>query len=203
MEFLTNWITQIIIFILLATIIDLLVPNTGMKRYIKLVIGLVLILILLQPVFTLFNLNIEGSLEQIYLTQFDDEGMIESVKDSIELQKKEIELTQGAYILEEMTVQLKQLANDSLRKHHNAEITDIVFVFADEELGTYEELSEVVVYLQEAAEGAEDVETIEKVIIDTKSHRFSENDDKIIQLLRDVWELKDKKITVYWEGGTS
>lgn len=204
MEFLTEWITQIIIFILLATIIDLLIPNLATKKYIKLVVGLILILILLTPIFTLFKLDIEGALNQTYSELFEQEGTNDIVKDSIEMQKNEIELTQDAYILEEMVVQLKTLANESLREHHQAEITEIFFEFHDQSPLSYEGLEEVIVYLQKAVVEEGTIQTVEDVVINTGvEEEAADDNDSIIQLLRESWELTDKKITVHWEGGTS
>ena len=204
MELITEWITQIIIFILLATIIDLLIPNLATKKYIKLVVGLILILILLTPIFTLFKLDIEGALNQTYSELFEQEGTNDIVKDSIEMQKNEIELTQDAYILEEMVVQLKTLANESLREHHQAEITEIFFEFHDQSTLSYEGLEEVIVYLQKATAEEGTIQTVEEVVINTGvEEEAADDNESIIQLLRESWELTDKKITVHWEGGTS
>ena len=203
MEFITDWIAQIIIFILLATIIDLLIPNIGMKKYIKLVIGLILILILLAPIFALFKLDIESALKHTYSTVFEQEGSLEKVNDAIEMQKSEIEMTHDAYILEEMVVQLKSLANESLNEHHQAEISNIEFVFNDDTAMSYEGLEEVIVYLQESTAEEGGIRTVEEVVIGASDKEKIKDDDEIINQLRESWELTDKKITVYWEGGTS
>lgn len=203
MEFITEWIAQIVIFILLATIIDLLIPNIGMKKYIKLVIGLILILILLAPIFALFQLDIENALKHTYSTVFEQDGSLEKVNDAIEMQKSEIEMTHDAYILEEMVVQLKTLANEPLNKHHQAEISDIEFVFHDDTAMSYEGLEEVIVYLQKSTDGEGGIQTVEEVVIGTADKENTKDDDEIISQLRESWELTDKKITVYWEGGAS
>ncbi len=204
MEFITEWITQIVIFILLATIIDLLIPNIGMKKYIKLVIGLILILILLSPIFSLFQLDIENTLKHAYSKVFEQDESLEKVNDAIEMQKSEIEMTHDAYILEEMVVQLKTLANESLNEHHQAEVSDIEFVFDDDTAMSYEGLEEVIVYLQKSTDGEGGIQTVEEVVIGTANKEDNtKDDDEIISQLRESWELTDKKITVYWEGGAS
>jgi len=174
-----------------------------MKKYIKLVIGLILILILLTPIFALFNLNIERVLNQTYSNLFEEDGMMEKVEDSIEMQKSEIELSTEAYILEEMVVQLKSLANDSLIEEHQVEIIEIDFEFYDEQLLSYENLDEIIVYLQTSTEKEGEVQTVEQVIIDTKEKQLAEDDEEIIEHLRDSWELTEKTISIYWEGGAS
>src|SRR5690625_7633178 len=58
--------------------------------------------------------------------------------------KKEIQASQDAYILEEMAVQLKTLAEDPLLENYQAVITNIDFEFSTEEKNTYEDLEEVI-----------------------------------------------------------
>ncbi len=204
MEFISDWITQIIIFILLATIIDLLTPNLAMSKYIKLVLGLILILILLTPIFSFFNLDFEGAINNNYRNLFEMDGEMERMESSIEMQKSEIESTHDAYILEEMAVQLKSLTNEELLDEHDAHITDINFQFEDETTKTYEGLTEVIVYLEKGADWEGNIKPIEQIVINSSEiEEDGEMDESIIELLRDKWELEDKKITIHWEGGTS
>lgn len=208
MDMLIQWVTQIIIFLLLAAIIDLLVPATSMKKYIKLVVGLILILILLQPIFYLFNINIQNELKSSFLQLSEESSSNESVENLIELQKNEIQGSQDAYILEQMAVQLKDLAEDPLLEEYRTEIRDIQFLFSSEEDYTFENLEEVIVYLREADEEDEEgaVDLVEDVEINTGDPVVEEEEqdsEEIKALLREVWELRNKEVTITWEGGTS
>src|SRR5699024_37373 len=89
MDVLNQWVGQIIIFVLLATIVDLLIPATAMKKYIKLVVGLILILIFLKPVFHLFDMNIQKTLEDSYAQLDQDQGKLDNTEKLLEMQKKE------------------------------------------------------------------------------------------------------------------
>ncbi|WP_373892741.1 stage III sporulation protein AF [Virgibacillus natechei] len=208
MDALIQWVTQIIIFLLLAAIIDLLIPATSMKKYIKLVVGLILILILLQPIFYLFNINIQNELKSSFQQVSRQNSNNESVENLIELQKSEIQGSQDAYILEQMAVQLKDLAEDPLLEEHQAEIRDIQFLFSSEEEYTFENLEEVIVYLRESDEEDEEgaVDLVEDVKINTDEPVVEEEEqdsEEIKSLLREVWELRNKEVTITWEGGTS
>ncbi|MHA6251004.1 stage III sporulation protein AF [Oceanobacillus sp. CAU 1775] len=203
MEYISDWITQIIIFILLATMIDLLVPRLTMHKYIKLVIGLILIIILLTPIFMLFQLDVEGQLADSYYSIFNEFDAMDDTKDSMESQKNEIESLHDAYILEEMAVQLKSLVNEDLREEHDAIISELYFTFDDEETMSYESLQEVIVYLQAATNKEGEIQKVDEIKIDTRTDLQEEDNEEIIQLLRDNWELTEKEISVYWEGGTS
>lgn len=53
MEWISDWIRQIILIIFIATFIDLLLPNSSLERYVKLIMGLIIIVSILQPVLQL------------------------------------------------------------------------------------------------------------------------------------------------------
>ncbi|MFD1171595.1 stage III sporulation protein AF [Oceanobacillus picturae] len=208
MDALIQWVTQIIIFVLLATIIDLLMPSTSMKKYIKLIVGLILILILLKPVFYLFQIDIGSQLNRSFqqVIQQGNEG--EDVESLIEFQKSEIETSQSAYILEQMAVQLTDLAQGPLLEDYQVEITDISFLFSQEDEISFEVLDEVIVSIREIEEDGEGaVSIVEDVVINTEEPAVTkdneEEEKQIVSLLRDVWDLQEKELTIIWEGGAS
>jgi len=55
MEALGGWLKQIVLVVLLATFIDLLLPNRTMQRYVKLVVSLFILMTILSPVMQLFG----------------------------------------------------------------------------------------------------------------------------------------------------
>ncbi|MFD2630798.1 stage III sporulation protein AF [Oceanobacillus kapialis] len=207
MDVLIQWVTQIIIFVLLATIIDLLMPSTSMKKYIKLIVGLILILILLKPIFYLFQIDIGSAIKQSYQAVIQQENEEENVESLIEFQKNEIESSQSAYILEQMAVQLTDLAEDPLREDYQVEIADIDFLFVQEGELSFEALDKVIVSIREIEEGEGAVRIVEDVVINTEEQTIrkdnAEDEKRIVSLLKDVWDLQEKELTIIWEGGTS
>lgn len=55
MQWLSGWLKELILLILIATFADLILPNNSLQRYVKTVIGLFLILVLLSPVVRLLQ----------------------------------------------------------------------------------------------------------------------------------------------------
>lgn len=207
LEIVIQWVTQIIIFILLATVIDLLIPATSFKKYIKLVVGFILILILLKPIFFLFQIDVQHALEASISKLDRNSQQVESMENLIESQKNEIEGTQDAYILEQMAVQLKQIAKEPLKEGFQTEIKDIEFRFTHQGENTFENLDEVIVYLTESnndGEGA--VRVVDDVVIYSDSPNTSKEDKKLQEIeavLNEVWEMDKKKLILQWEGGPS
>lgn len=54
----SQWMKEIIMVTMLATFIDLLLPNRSLQRYVQLMLRLILLLILLSPVLKLFHIHI-------------------------------------------------------------------------------------------------------------------------------------------------
>jgi len=202
-EIFTDWVTQIILFIILASVIDLLVPANHLQKYVRLAISLILILILLQPVFYLFNTDINtaisSSMNKIE-SQFQGQPSIEN---QIDLEKKEIESGQDAYILEQMAIELEKIAADPLKEEFNAEIASIDFQFSVTDSVSYEELTEVIVYITESEPGEGAMNTVEDVVIEWGNEEETHSEESLPEMeasLKEIWEIEDKEITVYWEG---
>lgn len=206
MDLLVNWITQIIIFLIIATIIDLLIPANKMKKYIQFIVGLILILIFLKPVLYIFNVDIKDALETSFTQSVQSNETENNMENLMKMQKSEIESSQDAYILEQMVVQLKDLAETPLENKFQTEITDIQFKFHSSEK-TLEDLEEIIVYLAESKEEEGVVDEVKDIVIDTKKtpteHEIDDNNKEIKKMLQEVWELDDINLTIIQEGGAS
>src|SRR6478672_5128226 len=120
MSFLASWISNIIIFILIATVIDMLLPSSSFQKYTKMVIGLLLIAIIITPILRLFHTNFDQLLASATV-QFK-EGDENKLGNLTESKKKEIQAAQSAYILEQMAVQLKAGVEEELMKKYQLKI---------------------------------------------------------------------------------
>lgn len=63
LDWLSGWLRSIITIILLAAIVDLLLPNKAMQRYARLVVGLIVLLTILSPLIRLFSGNFNDRVE--------------------------------------------------------------------------------------------------------------------------------------------
>lgn len=66
MEWLGGWLKQIIFIILLATFIDLILPNRSMQRYVKLVISLLILMTIMTPIVSIFQNSFTERLANSY-----------------------------------------------------------------------------------------------------------------------------------------
>ena len=204
LNFITEWVTQIIIFILIAAIIDLLMPKSTMKKYIKFVVSLILLLIFLRPVFVIFNIDMARELETSITEALQMDDYNDSIENSTNFKKDEIQALQDAYILKELQEQLIQIANEPLRENFSVEIIDIEFTFYDGQTLSYESLQSLAVHIQSIEHTAGTIQAVEEIVIfenEQERDDESENNEKkedIKQFLMIVWEVHDKEIEIIW-----
>lgn len=72
-EMLKNWITSIVVIVIFMALVDMVLPSGSLKKYARLVLGLIVIIIIITPVFKLFdrNTNIETTINQ-YINKYDN-----------------------------------------------------------------------------------------------------------------------------------
>ena len=202
MGLIIDWVTQIILFILLAMIIELLLPNSSMKKYINMVVGLLLITIFLQPLFHLFQVDVETLLNKALPSLSITEEQ-ENMKNSIELKKNEIQDAQAAYVVEEMAVQMKEQAKEELGEAYGVSISDITLEFQGDEIDA-EAIEVVNVIVTNQKVGQNHQGPIKEVVIDLDKQPKSEEAAKTSEMkayLSEVWQLDDERIVILWEGG--
>lgn len=205
MSALTEWVTNIILFILLATVIDMLLPNSSMQKYTKLVTGLLLIGIIMAPIFTLISKDFETKLFTISLNEPSND---QKIKNSIEMKKKEIQASEQAYILEQIAVRLKKDADKELMKRYGFQIEQVKLYTNENSKQTFpENLQKVSVFLKRIGNPVETVETIKQVDINIKepqeSQKMDEKSKEITGFLSQKWNVRENTIQVLIEGGTS
>ncbi|UTE76293.1 stage III sporulation protein AF [Rossellomorea sp. KS-H15a] len=203
MSFLTDWITNIIIFVLLATVIDMLLPSSNMQKYAKIVTGLLLITIILTPLFKLMSTDFDEVMNSIDL---NGPSQNKSMENEIEMKKKEIQASQRAYILEQMAVQMKQEAEKEMMDEHG-KVIEKVTIQADDVENLPDSITGVTVIVKEkVSEKDSTIETVQNVEIDTGSETRKKTSDEdtsqLATLLAEQWNLTQDKIIITVEGGT-
>nr|WP_263325774.1 stage III sporulation protein AF [Neobacillus sp. Marseille-Q6967] len=203
MDFLKEWVTNIILFILLATVIDMLLPSSSMQKYTKMVTGLLLIAIILTPIFKLISKDFETAMASIPSFQTPGEKNMENL---IELQKKEIQASNDAYILKTMAVQLEKGVEEELMKQFGLEIAKIDITTNEQSEQSFpENLQKVTVLLKQPETEVKTVEVIQPVNISTDtplpSKEPAAETEQIAAFLSEHWEVTEKSIEITIEGG--
>ena len=200
MSFLAGWVSNIIIFVLLATVIDMLLPNSALQKYAKMVIGLLLIAIIITPILGLFNMDFDDILTAA-TSEFEDQEK-KDLGNLTEMKKKEIQATQGAYILKQMAVDLQAEVEEELMVDYNMKISSIDVGVKNEEEPSIDDLQNITISL-EKAEGKEDSEIEAVAKIDINAERPSSSDDAnldaVKRFLATSWSVDEEIIEIAGE----
>jgi stage III sporulation protein AF len=200
MQFLTEWVNTIVVFILLATIITLLLPNSALQKYVKMVVSLMLIVIILNPLFTFLKTDVNA-----ILYSFDSNTYLASngLENQIDSKKKEIQEKGRAYILEEMAVQLKKQVKDDLQKKYGMELVSVQLQVSKEttEVKSHEDIEQIHVVVKPLKKKEGDsVQTVKEIAIDTEQPLTKEQPQQVspevTTFLATKWEVQQEQIFI-------
>lgn len=204
MDFFIQWVSNIIVYILIATIIMMLIPNTGLAKYVRFVASLLLIVMMLQPIFQLFQVNIKEVLAGYQSTTYEASS---EIKNEINNKKNEIQAAERAYILKQMAVQMKKEVEENITQDFEQVITNVELEVKEgvTTIKNAEDLSKVTVFVSAKKDETSNVEPVQEVSVNT-TEPIQTDSEKIKQqelqsFLADRWQLEDKQIEVKMEGG--
>lgn len=211
MHALYSWVAQIVLLILFAIILEMLLPNESFQKYVKMVIGLVIIIAILNPIVRLFHIPEDQILSQFQLGQSNN-----SIKNSIKMNKSEIQASQDAYILKQVRVQMINLVKGELKKNYGLAIQNLNIKRDQSNNNT---LSHVTVTLGQAQKKSttakngqvtiKPVQAVKPVRVQvTENNQTTKQNSKVTSKTKKVreylakqWGLSTNQISVTMEGG--
>lgn len=126
MIWLSGWIKELILIILIAAFTDLILPSHALQRYVRTVIGLFLLLVLLSPIYELFhqrwlpNQWMQAAMGDSLSNEPQMQPLSEIVKQSNEL--KALNQQQAKQLLEE---QLAVSMTDSIESQNGVKVVQL------------------------------------------------------------------------------
>ncbi|RPF55660.1 stage III sporulation protein AF [Aquisalibacillus elongatus] len=203
MNFITDWVSQVVFFIFLATIISLLIPSTAHDKAIKLVFGLVIFLLFLYPLTELFNVNPNEFVNEWEASVENIVG--EDLEDEINSKKNEIQASQHAYILEQLEQEVITLVEPDLEEEFGYAIQNLSINL--EEGINLNDVQDPTQYIDSIAfqfneKSDNHVEEIESITIPNKNEteKNSQQDQEIKQQISSKLNLSSDQIKIIWEG---
>lgn len=199
MQIVIEWVTNILVFILFAMTIDLLLPSSNMQKYVKMTVGLILLLLMLSPILKLFSIDPDRLIASVTSERGNQQEMM---KNEMETKKKEIQASQRAYILEQTAVQMKNEVDEELMKKYGLNVEDVSLQTKEKEnLQIPEDIKKIEVMLTKQEKLGE----IQPVMIDVSTPANEANhaqqlEEEIRTFLATKWEINENKIAVQIKG---
>ncbi|MCM3698298.1 stage III sporulation protein AF [Paenibacillus macerans] len=116
MNWLAEWLKEIIFIVLIAVFVDLLLPNRAMERYVKLVVSLLILLTLISPVMRFFSSDTRKELE----TAFSES--MEGLENEAAGQSTEAILRQGEELRQKQEAEALQWAGEETARQMKEQI---------------------------------------------------------------------------------
>ncbi|MFB1050398.1 stage III sporulation protein AF [Paraliobacillus sp. JSM ZJ581] len=199
MEYFITWITRLVLFLFLVLIVEMLLPQTMMRKYVHLVLSFLFLLMFLHPIFQLFNIDINQAISHSINT-FDQSLNKNQLKNEIENKKIEIQASQAAYVEEELIVQMINQVKEGLIENYDMEISNVQFR-SDEKIRT-DTLKEASIYV-EVQENTQKTE-VKEIVIGNEQVQKKETKEaamrEVSEYLAEQWEVNLEQLDVVKKG---
>lgn len=198
MHYLTEFATSLIVFSLVATTLEMLIPNSNFKKYVQFVIGLILIVLIFSPISKLLKTDFSDDVLK-NISNFET-ASLDTIASEVETQKNEIFEANKEYILSEFSTALMQTANEELVQKFNYSIVELQVELIDENSEVdYENINEINVRIT-TNESSESVLPVKKVRIGEEVKEVTKQETRdlreVQKFLIKTWELEESDIAV-------
>lgn len=166
MDILNKWIYTIAAVVVFVTFIEILMPNSSLKKYTKLILGLLVMTVILQPVFSLLNGGFSLSNDSFKYQNQLDSFYIKSQADKYD-EKKALEITKlyKENLKNQIVQQVKKEIGD-------IEVDTSVEIVEDINSDTYGQINKIIITIGTRSKS---IEKVEKVIVSTREKEEGEN----------------------------
>ncbi|MFC7060592.1 stage III sporulation protein AF [Halobacillus seohaensis] len=198
MQIFIQWITEIVLFLLLAMVADALLPSGLMKKYARLVLAILLILVIIDPLLQFLKIDPHRILNSVE-NQMDLSMETDQLTKEIEEKKNEIIIGQDAYTLQQVQGAVVEQLKAPLETSHQLTINQVDLEFVAKPY-SLESLDKLVLFVTTN----EEEQAVEEVIISSADSSQSENvnnreQEGIQELVAQHLELEKEQIEIRWE----
>ncbi len=122
-EWISTWAEQIIVAVIIATIIEMILPSGNNKKYIKAVIGVYVLFTIISPILgKITNVDLDNIDYEKYFNELDTS---QTISQSLTTNNdKSIEEIYGSNLKQDMELKLKELGYETENIYVNLELTD-------------------------------------------------------------------------------
>jgi stage III sporulation protein AF len=201
MEFLKSWITNITVVVIFTMLLDILVPNNDMKKFVKVIMGLLIVLVIIQPFLMIKNVGYQFESTMAQTAAHIEDSSQDRVSDigisqnntalniyKQKLSDKVIEIVKSRKGFENRDVQAKVEIENDINKKEFGSITAIQ-VFVEKDMGSAVQASTI-----------EPVNINTETVINKKPSEYNWNNSELSQDLsadiNDTLGLEGTKILV-------
>ncbi|MBP2653000.1 MAG: Stage sporulation protein [Firmicutes bacterium] len=191
MTVLILWVKTLIMVILFASFLELLLPNSSMQRFVRVIMGLLIMLAILNPIIDLFRSNLISQPVASIDTHSDSSKEIKDIEKSVIRERDR--LAEELYIKElARQIQSVVLAIDGVE---DAKVT----IKLDQTKVGHGALHKVIIYLKPGISVAK--HEVTKVVISPEDRPIKnsikpELKTKVIHTVAELYQLRDEQVEI-------
>ncbi|MWV45042.1 stage III sporulation protein AF [Paenibacillus sp. HJL G12] len=135
MTWLSGWLKEVIMVVLLATFVDLILPSRSMERYVKLVLSLLILLTLLSPLMKILteaaDVKLAGAFNKFnqQTSSASGKGGLQQIMDQAKQLKNQQQQQSMEWAAQEIAAQMK----DQIRKQNGSNAAEVKVVLGMQE----------------------------------------------------------------------
>lgn len=194
-EFLTQWLREIVLVFIFTSIVELILPNGNMKKYINMVIGFLIILVIIGPFVKLIHTDYSFA-RNLYKNQIESINF--KYNEDLEINKVQDEQIKDFYI-NKVKGEIQELVLNTT----DYVIESIDITIKEDEMN-FGKLEEVNLILKENLDGEKEnqiaIKEVVKVSIGKDSKIETEyeeiSDDKLKKKISETYDLPTEKIKI-------
>lgn len=196
-SFLSSWLKDIVVLFILITIAELIMPNGSMKKYINLIIGLLIIFTIISPIVKLmkFDFNLDEAV--INYSKFDEIDSRE-ILEFHDQQEKQIE----RMFKDKISGEVKKLIED--KSSYTVDSINVNILLEEENYGELDSLEIILKASNNLTEDKIAVEKVEKVELKKDTDEEIVEDESFVEikdLVSDNFSVEKDRVTIRRKKG--
>lgn len=201
MEFLKSWITNITVVAIFTMLLDILVPNNDMKKFVKVMMGLLIVLVIIKPFLMVKNVGYQFESTMTQTAALID-GSLEDSESNIEISQNNTALNIYKQKLSDKVIEIVK----SRKEFENRDVQASIDIENDINKKEFGSIKFIQVFVEKDKGDAVQASTIEpvkingKTVINKKQSEYNWNNSELSQDLsadiNDTLGLKGTKITI-------
>ncbi|MEK4028847.1 MULTISPECIES: stage III sporulation protein AF [Bacillaceae] len=194
MAFFTDWLESVIAFLLLAAVMDLLMPSNRFQQYAKVVIGLLLLFVMLQPLWKVLSVNIEEELSKWAESTITNQQATTAVANK----QSSLESSKELFILKESEQQLQALVENELKHTFHKQIVDINIQVSKWENSLPKNIERIDVYMASLSAETEG-QYVKEVRIDSseQTEPIQKEERNLASFLSKKWNIPMEQLNIH------
>lgn len=201
MEFMKSWITNITVVVIFTMLLDILVPNNDMKKFVKVIMGLLIVLVIIKPFLMVKNVGYQFESTMTQTAALID-GSSENSESNIEIFQNNTALNIYKQKLSDKVIEIVK----SRKEFENRDVQASVDIENDINKKEFGSIKAIQIFVEKDKGDSVQASTIEPVkingetVINKKHSEYNWNNSELSQDLsadiNDTLGLKGTKISI-------